>query len=593
MSLLFLLVVVNIANLFFGSLLIWRIEFYLGLIVFCLLVLFDMQLIIEKRKMGDTDFIWHALNLPIDSISIFRRILIILLNRENRETFRSYFQRTEFSSQQLATNPFSRFSPRFGATCGFHRFYRPRVLRPEVNSTNGVRSRILCPAALTDKLFNIMYRKFFYCYLYTYYRFNILFMRIFNGYPRANDTIQTPERKPNCPKIKSLQFHHPRHLTAMTFIIKTNRESFAIQSHSTASCIDLYNTIGQRLGHLDGESFSVSQGGRILPYNNSGLHEFFRDRTTFLTVLPPLRGGTNPPATELGATKSTERSNAPACIKYFLDTNRSASTWLTIHKLWATENGWGTQPQLAYNLLSLLPPEMCSQLANIPHILSQPTAYDELSKAILNLTDPTPQDLFTKYFRINPIGDMLPSEHLRKSRTELASLGTTLTLNNDVLRQLFIQSLPPNLQLLLAVVPASVSLDDVAAIADKSIEVIRKNQTPPIVTAAIAPAQDDISTLTSTTLALKESIATLTQTVEQLSTTHQRARTQKLQDKPGPVCFYHRKFAKDAKHCQFGCKFYEPSFKPTICVYHATFQENARKCVPGCTWKEIKQTSLN
>ena len=129
----------NIANLFFGSLLIWRIELYLGLIVFCLLVLFDTQLIIEKRKMGDTDFIWHALNLPIDSISIFRRILIILLNRENRETFRSYFQRTEFSSQQLATNPFSRFSPRFGATCGFHRFYRPRVLRPEVNSTRPIR----------------------------------------------------------------------------------------------------------------------------------------------------------------------------------------------------------------------------------------------------------------------------------------------------------------------------------------------------------------------------------------------------------------------------------------------------------------------
>ena len=61
----------------------------------CAFVLFDTQLIVEKRRSGDDDFIWYALSstvvtcfywflyrhsvdLFIDFIDIFRRLVIIL-----------------------------------------------------------------------------------------------------------------------------------------------------------------------------------------------------------------------------------------------------------------------------------------------------------------------------------------------------------------------------------------------------------------------------------------------------------------------------------------------------------------------------------
>lgn len=47
----------------------------------CGFVLYDTQLIMEKRRNGDKDFIVHSLDLFTDLIGIFRRLLIILTNK--------------------------------------------------------------------------------------------------------------------------------------------------------------------------------------------------------------------------------------------------------------------------------------------------------------------------------------------------------------------------------------------------------------------------------------------------------------------------------------------------------------------------------
>ncbi len=58
-----------------------QIELYGGLLLFCGFVLFDTQLIVEKCERGDTDYIWHSLDLFLDFINIFRRLLIILASK--------------------------------------------------------------------------------------------------------------------------------------------------------------------------------------------------------------------------------------------------------------------------------------------------------------------------------------------------------------------------------------------------------------------------------------------------------------------------------------------------------------------------------
>ena len=51
----------------------------------CGFVLYDTQVIIEKRRAGDKDFVAHSVDLFIDFISIFRRLLVILAQNANSE----------------------------------------------------------------------------------------------------------------------------------------------------------------------------------------------------------------------------------------------------------------------------------------------------------------------------------------------------------------------------------------------------------------------------------------------------------------------------------------------------------------------------
>lgn len=57
----------------------FNLNLYLGLIVFSLYIVYDTQLIVEKAELGDFDYVQHTLDLFIDLIAIFVRILIILL----------------------------------------------------------------------------------------------------------------------------------------------------------------------------------------------------------------------------------------------------------------------------------------------------------------------------------------------------------------------------------------------------------------------------------------------------------------------------------------------------------------------------------
>jgi len=72
------LALLSLANIFFRSLFVFNVSLYLGLIVFCGFVVFDTQLIVEKAYSGDKDFVAHSLELFIDFMKIFVRLLIIL-----------------------------------------------------------------------------------------------------------------------------------------------------------------------------------------------------------------------------------------------------------------------------------------------------------------------------------------------------------------------------------------------------------------------------------------------------------------------------------------------------------------------------------
>ncbi|KAF2362398.1 Bax inhibitor 1-related [Trinorchestia longiramus] len=82
MSVLSTLVFLSLMNIFFASRLIFQANLYIGLAVMCGFVVYDTQLIIEKRRFGNDDFIMHGLELFIDFLAIFKRLLVILTDKE-------------------------------------------------------------------------------------------------------------------------------------------------------------------------------------------------------------------------------------------------------------------------------------------------------------------------------------------------------------------------------------------------------------------------------------------------------------------------------------------------------------------------------
>lgn len=84
MSLLSSMLAMAMLNIFFRSYLLYQAHLYLGLLLMCGFVLYDTQLIIEKRRNGDKDFVAHSVDLFIDFIGIFRRLVIILTEKEQQ-----------------------------------------------------------------------------------------------------------------------------------------------------------------------------------------------------------------------------------------------------------------------------------------------------------------------------------------------------------------------------------------------------------------------------------------------------------------------------------------------------------------------------
>nr|CAH0112318.1 unnamed protein product [Daphnia galeata] len=86
LSMFSLLSILFLANIFIGSVLVFQAYLYLGFAVMCGFVLYDTQLIIEKRRIGDKDFVWHSVDLFIDFVNIFRYLLIILAQKEDNQS---------------------------------------------------------------------------------------------------------------------------------------------------------------------------------------------------------------------------------------------------------------------------------------------------------------------------------------------------------------------------------------------------------------------------------------------------------------------------------------------------------------------------
>ena len=225
--------------------------------------------------------------------------------------------------------------------------------------------------------------------------------------------------------------------------------------------------------------------------------------------------------------------------------------------------------QFAY-VISSLPPEIAQEIRDL--LLSPPSEhpYDTLKSELIRRTSASEQKRLHQLLISEELGDRKPSQLLRKMRQLLGDK----VLEDGILRQLFLQRLPTNVQLILASLSTTSSLDQLALIADNILEVAPSQ--PTLATLASPPAASsftqDLQDLRSQVHSLTSQLTTLVNALQINSRSRSRGRS------PTPPLHTPRHSASTSR-----------SNRPH-CWYHMRFGPNARKCVPPCSFDSAAST---
>ena len=197
-------------------------------------------------------------------------------------------------------------------------------------------------------------------------------------------------------------------------------------------------------------------------------------------------------------------------------------------------------------------------------LLKPPTdnPYNTLKAQLIKRTAASEQRKLQQLISGEELGDRKPTQLLRRMQQLLGNKLGTATDSNSFLRELFLQRLPANVRMVLASADPATTLDKLADMADKVMEVAAVPN--------ISAIGDTHHTHTDPEVTkLREEVSRLADLVASLTTTGRRPRHRSLSkrrcsDSPAAtagsqnqnqdsLCWYHAKFGAAAKNCNDPC----------------------------------------
>ena len=205
------------------------------------------------------------------------------------------------------------------------------------------------------------------------------------------------------------------------------------------------------------------------------------------------------------------------------------------------------------HVIASLSPEVATEIRDL--ILKPPEAdpYSVLKEQLIKRTAASEQRRLQQLFNAEELGDRKPTQLLRRMQQLLGDrAGTT---EGAFLRELFLQRLPANVRMVLASTAATTSLEDMAELADKIVEVAT-----PVVAAVDSPLPQltsQLEQLRTEVSRLQSSVKALTRQARARSSSRTRSRPaspapQHNNTEPG-LCWYHQRFGDDAQKCKPPC----------------------------------------
>lgn len=207
--------------------------------------------------------------------------------------------------------------------------------------------------------------------------------------------------------------------------------------------------------------------------------------------------------------------------------------------------------------------------AEVEDIISHPPAvnpYTFLREKLILRLSASEEKRVRQLISEEELGDRKPSQFLR----HLRSLAGATVVQDNLLRQLWLQRLPSNVQAILAS-QSNLALENLAELADKIIEI------SPMSTVSVNTVQLEKGHENN----LLKVIADLQKQVAELMSSCSRPRFRSRSSNRNS----NRKGPAPSKDC------YNQQTTDRLCWYHSKFQHNAKKCIPPCSFSGNVQSS--
>ncbi|CAH8291790.1 unnamed protein product [Schistosoma rodhaini] len=213
------------------------------------------------------------------------------------------------------------------------------------------------------------------------------------------------------------------------------------------------------------------------------------------------------------------------------------------------------------HIVGALPIEVATEVGDLIDNVPETDPYDTIKAAVIHRTSQSDEKRLQQLLTACELGDKRPSQLLRHMR----QLAGSYKLDEALLKQMWLQRLPYNVRQILSISGVSVSLDDLADMADKMIEIYPDSRGVSAIQSSNRENMSDALNIQQQITLLTQQLASLQATV---STIHSRPPRSTSRRKPV------------SRH-----RLRSPKRAAGICWYHSNYGEKARCCTKPCNFK--------
>ena len=218
------------------------------------------------------------------------------------------------------------------------------------------------------------------------------------------------------------------------------------------------------------------------------------------------------------------------------------------------------------------------------------TPYTKLKTELVKRTSASEQQRLHQLLNTEELGDRKPTQLFRRMQQLLGNS----QLEPSIMKQLFLQRLPANVQLILVSTKDTMDTESLAKIADNILEVAPTHNAPSTLSTVVPHPQPAASAQPTELRELRELVSQLTTTINHFSrnftpppqeyTDSRRRSPSNTRRSSSP----YRDRDRDRAHTTT-----EQGPSNTVCWYHTKFGASAKKCSPPCSFSQQQASPLN